>query len=554
MAVVSGEAPALFLRKATGLVKGWNRFDAFVYSFLSVNLITLGFFGALSFAPFFPDGQLLPAVLITGVLVTFLVITYASLIAIMPRAGGDYVWQSRVLGGGIAFVLAVTGWWFILWHWAPIYGNILSVQLFQPIFATLKWHFAVGNSTIDAAWFGTKTGIFTVSVITIVIAGFLVSLGMEGYAKVQKYCFWGGMIGVAVMFLILLFGSKSGFQSAFNQESARLFGTSGDVYTKTITESVKFGYSPPGLKLSPFFGPTLLLIPLLVFYLLWPNWGATLYGEVRGASDFRRVRNGMFWGLWGTVILTVLFFLLVAKTMGFHFYMAANSNWANWFYAVEGAPTPVGGIWPYPPMLVGYYLHNTAFSVLFILVFSLWFFGWAGTLFLSSTRVIFAAAFDRILPEWAASVSEKRHVPFGALALMLIPSIVVSALYAYNSTFLKATLDATLVIAVTFLGSAIAAIILPWRRKTLYEGSAIARYKVGGVPLITATGLITGGFIGWLLWKWWTNDTYGINNATSRNYMLILYAMAVVVYVIAYIVRRSQGVNFKAIHAEIPVE
>ena len=45
-------APPVFLRKATGLVKGWSKFDAFVYSFLSVNLITLGFFGALSFAPY----------------------------------------------------------------------------------------------------------------------------------------------------------------------------------------------------------------------------------------------------------------------------------------------------------------------------------------------------------------------------------------------------------------------------------------------------------------------------------------------------------------------
>jgi amino acid transporter len=250
----------------------------------------------------------------------------------------------------------------------------------------------------------------------------------------------------------------------------------------------------------------------------------------------------------------VVFFLLVAKTIGFDFYLAANSNWANWFFGVEGAPTPVGGIWPYPVLLTGFFLHNAVLQVLLILVFSLWFFGWAGTLFLSSTRVIFAAAFDRVLPEWAASVSEKRHVPYGALALMLVPSIVVSALYAYNSTFLRATLDATLVIAVTFLGSAIAASILPWRRKALYENSAIARYRIGGIPLISIAGVITAAFIGWLLYHWWTNDTYGINNPTSRNYMLILYGMAIVIYVIAYVVRRSQGVNFKAINAEIPVE
>src|SRR5205809_2836400 len=110
-----GESPALFLRKATGLVKGWSKFDAFTYSFMSVNFVTLGLFFSLSVLGFVPNGQVLSALLITGVFMTFLVITYAGLISVMPRAGGDYVWQSRLLGAGVAFVLAVTGWWFILW-------------------------------------------------------------------------------------------------------------------------------------------------------------------------------------------------------------------------------------------------------------------------------------------------------------------------------------------------------------------------------------------------------------------------------------------------------
>jgi amino acid transporter len=391
-------------------------------------------------------------------------------------------------------------------------------------------------------------------VIAIVLAGFFVSLGMEGYAKVQRFCFYLGMAGVAVMLLILLFGSRSGFQSAFNTESAKLFGTSGDVYSKTISDSVAFGYKPPGLSLSPFFGASLLLIPLMVFYLLWPNWGATLYGEVRGASDYKRVRNGMMWGLWGTVAMSVVFLLLISKTFGFHFYMAANSNWANWYYVVPDAPTPVGSVWPYPALLAGFYLHNQLIEVLLILVMSAWFFGWAGTLFLSSTRVIFAAAFDRILPEWAANVSEKRHVPFGALALMLFPAIIVSALYAYRGGFVTYTLDATLVIAVTFLGSAITAVILPWRKKDLYQNSSIARYKVGGIPVMTISGAVTTLFLGWLLFEWFSNDTYGINNSSSLKYMLALYVGAALIYGIAYFVRRRQGISFKSIHQEIPVD
>jgi basic amino acid/polyamine antiporter, APA family len=545
MAAVS-EAPTLFLRKATGLVKGWSRFDAFLYSFMSVNLITLGLYYAFSVLTFAPDGQILPALLIAGVLISFLVITYAGMISAMPRAGGDYVWQSRVLGGGVAFVLAVTGWWFILWHWAPIYANILSVEVLQPIAAIFKW-----DGFLSAL--SSHNGIFLTSVGTIVLAGFLVSLGMEGYARVQKVCFYLGVGSLIVIFLIMLFGSKAGFQSAFNQESHDLFGATGDVYTKTIRVGTQGNGIPPmSLSFSPFFGASLLLIPFLAFWILWPNWGATLYGEVRGASDFRRVRNGMMWGLWVTIAFAIVYVLLIAKTFGWQFFNAANANY--WFPLYGGTAKPTIPIFPYPPLLASFFVHNAAFQAIVVLAFGAWFIGWAGTLFLSSTRVIFAAAFDRILPEWAANVSERRHVPFGALALMLFPSIVVSAMYAYWTNFITYTLDATLVIALTFFGTAIAATILPWRRPRIYDTSPIARMRIGGVPVITVVGGITTLFLGWMLWKWFTDDLYGINNKQSLVYMGILYALAIVVYVVAYAVRRSQGINLKAIHQEIPVE
>jgi APA family basic amino acid/polyamine antiporter len=541
MAAVS-EAPGLFLRKATGLVKGWSKFDAFLYSFMSVNFVTLGLFFALSVLAFVPTGNVLPALLISGVFVTFLVITYAGLISVMPRAGGDYVWQSRVLTGGIGFVLAVTGWWFILWYWAPVYGNILNVEVFQPLAAIFKanglLHFLSG-----------KAGLFTVILITVVLAGFLVSLGMEGYARVQKYCFYVGFIALGIMFLVMLFGSRTGFASAFNQESSNLFGVK-NAYAQTLKDAGA-AKVVPDLGFSPFFGDTLLLIPFLCFWILWPNWGATLYGEVRGASDFKRVMSGMMWGLWVTVAVAVVFVLLAAKFFGWQWFNAANLNYWDVVYGVGKSPIPV---WSYPPLLVSFYFHNALVQAIIVLMFGAWFLGWAGTLFLSSTRVIFAAAFDRILPERVADVSEKRHVPIWALVLMLAPSVVVGYLYAYTSNFATYILDATLVIAVTFFGTAIAAMILPWRKPQLYQNSPIARYKVAGIPLITVSGFLTAAFIGFNLWNWFDNDLYAVNNKDSLVFMGIMYALAVVIYVAAYVVRRSQGINLKAIYEEIPVE
>src|SRR5215211_7495127 len=196
--------PGLFLRNATGLVKGWSGFDAFVYSFMSVNLVALGMFYSLAIFGYVPDGSAIVSIALTAVGMTFTCIAYAGLIAVMPRAGGDYVWQTRVLDGipgavvggafgfiavflvgtalevgtvptyagavvggiagaalglkrgGIGFVLSATGWWFILALWAPIYAFIFNIEFVQPLAAILGWKDGV-------TFFSSETGGFTVS-------------------------------------------------------------------------------------------------------------------------------------------------------------------------------------------------------------------------------------------------------------------------------------------------------------------------------------------------------------------------------------------------------
>src|SRR6266702_2890097 len=537
---VGGETPTLFLRKATGLVRGWSVRDSMIYACLATNFVTLGIYEFTFAGPAFPTGQLITAVVISGIWVSFLVIAYSGLIVTIPRAGGDYVWQTRILGSGLGFVMAATGWWFILWLWAPIYGNILSVQLFEPLWATLKWTWPAGG----AAWFGTNNGIFVVTLITIALAGILVSLGMSGYARIQKWCFVGGMIGFAVVVVLLLFSSHASFVSSFNLEAQKLFGVH-NAYHATNVAAAKGGYTSARSGFC-LLGPVMLLVPAMMFFILWPSWGATLYGEIRGASDFKRVFTGMFIGLWTTVALTIVFLLLAAKTFGWAFYQNSNALWYN-----VKSPLP---IWPYPFMFAGWLVHNTAFQVVLILVLSLWFFGWVGTLFLSSTRVIFAAAFDRVLPDRAAEVSERRRVPVYSLVLMLLPAVGLSAIYAYSLNFRTYTLDATLVIAVTYLFSAIAVVLLPVLKPELWRASPASRIKLFGIPVVPVSGVITIGLLVFNLYEWFTNDAYGVNNRDSLYFMGALYVLAIVVYVIARVVRRRQGIDLGLINKEIPVE
>jgi amino acid transporter len=541
---IGEERPTLFLRKATGLVRGWSVRDSMIYACLSTNVVTLGLV-EFAFQDSFPTGSLLTAILISGVWVSFLVIAYAGLVVTIPRAGGDYVWQSRILGSGLGFVMAATGWWFILWLWAPIYGAVLSEEFFQPLALTF-------NSPSTATWFAGHNGTFVVTLITIGIAGLLVSLGMNGYAKVQKWCFYGGLLGIGVIAIIMLVSSRSSFESSFNGQVFKLFGIKNG-YAGTLADaaSSKVGYTPPSFGFGGPIGQSMLLVPMLMFYLLWPNWGTTLYGEIRGASDFKRVFSGMFIGLWTTVLLSVVFLALFAKTFGFNFYQDANALWADSATITTAHALPV---FPYPVMMAAWLVHNTVAQTVIILLMSLWFFGWVGTLFLSSTRVIFAAAFDRILPDGAAQVSEKRRVPVWSLVLMLLPAVGLGALYSYNSTFHSYTLDATLVIAVTYLFSAIAVVVLPFVKPDLWKASPASRIKFLGIQIVPAAGVVTIGLLGYNLYEWLSNDTYAVNNHDSLIYMGAMYVLALAIYLIARVVRKRQGIDLGLINKEIPVE
>jgi APA family basic amino acid/polyamine antiporter len=544
----------LFLRKATGLVRAWSVFDAFIYAFFSINLITLGLY---SFSQmYYFEGGLLPALFVSGAFIIFEVVVYAALIAVMPRAGGDYVWQSRILGGGIGFVLAMTGWWFILWLWVPLYSDMLRQLFFTPLLGIL-------GAKDAALWFSsTSWGHFVSSIVMCVLVGAFIALGMKWYSRIQKWCFYISIGALVVVFAFLLFGNNAAFQSGL-EKNAGMFGASAGVYDASIAAGQAAG------AITPMWGGTLgavfLAIPYLVFFNLWPNWGATLYGEVRGATDFKRNFWGMGWALIITTVLGAVFFLLISKTISWDFYMNSNAAWWNfrWGFTPDQPPLP---IWPYPALLAMFMTPSRILQFIVVLAMSAWWFGWAGTVFLSSTRVIFAAAFDRLLPEKVADVEPRTRTPIIALLLMVVPSLIIAALFAWNvANFQSLTLCSTLVIAVTYLGTTIAAILLPFVKKDLYNASPIAKYKIGPVPLISLAGVIFGGFLVYLLVEWILdpNALYGIGysinpngykNLSSIIYMLGMYVLALIIFLGFRYYRKRQGINIDKIYDEIPVE
>jgi amino acid transporter len=577
MATNTAPEQTLFVRKASGLVKGWSGGDGFRYSFFSVNLFLA--IWSFAYATFIPGGSMFWAIVITAAFIVLEIIVYAGLISAMPRAGGDYVWMTRIFHSAIGFVIAAVGWWFILWLWTPIYADMGVQTTVKPIFRILGLNGA-------ADWLSSRTGIFVASLVVIAIASTLVAIGMKSYAVFQKWAMWIGLAGVIVCGILLLVTSGNSFKEKFNEAAEKYYGGDAGLLDLTVYETDDAGLfvyddagalvpvegethpgafeaveaigSGTGMPTSTFSGglswATWTLIPFMLFWMAWPNWGATLYGEVRGAKDFRKNIYQMLGGLFVPTLIALAFLGLMTWKVGYQAFMGTMA--AFWW-----GISPIGGDYISPTAMISWIVPNAAFQIILIGAISLLLFGWFGTLFLSSTRMIFASAFDRILPEGAARVTSG-GVPVIALVLMTIPSIIMAALYAYTPvneeygvTVVKLfTYDATLGIVIMFLGSALAFMIMKWRAASIWDSSSLPKSGLGGLPWMAVIAAIYAAFLVFNIYLFVKDAIYGVNNTQSAIFMGVLYVAAIVVWVVAWAVRKSQGMELETVAKEIPVE
>jgi hypothetical protein len=108
-------------------------------------------------------------------------------------------------------------------------------------------------------------------------------------------------------------------------------------------------------------------------------------------------------------------------------------------------------------------------------------------------------------------------------------------------------LDATLVIAITFLGTTLAAIMLPWRQKEIFEGSPIARYTLPSWVswIIMALYTVTTGYLLYLMsdyagqvYAQWADQT-GLTQAMIVLITLLsVFNAGLLVYLVVYVGRK----------------
>ena len=108
------------------LPRSWRTLDFGLHAFLAISPFALGLW-MFSLAPLV-GGNLFLAFLLAGVVVLLGAIVVGSLVERWPVTGGDYIWQTRILGARVGAIVALTSWWLAVTLLAPIYGNVLLAR------------------------------------------------------------------------------------------------------------------------------------------------------------------------------------------------------------------------------------------------------------------------------------------------------------------------------------------------------------------------------------------------------------------------------------------
>lgn len=105
-----------------------------------------------------------------------------------------------------------------------------------------------------------------------------------------------------------------------------------------------------------------------------------------------------------------------------------------------------------------------------------------------------------------------------------------------------------------FVISCLAAALLPYRAKALYEASPGAKYTLGGFPLVTVFGFI--GFIFGLaaLIAFLTKDAYGLSGRTPYIVVAGVFIFCLVGYWIGRQYNKGKGIDVNYAFLEVPPE
>jgi len=475
----------VFTRKSSGLIRVMSPFSAFVYNVLTMGLIFPWVY--LQAPAAFPGSSLWLGIIICTILQTFLAVTFAFLASAMPRSGGDYIFQSRILGGWIGHTSVLSG--FVIWilQWVALSGWLFASLGLGPMFVAL----GVKSNTMALLKFGLWCqGPAGNIVITLALAGFTAAFlcsGFKHYVQVQWFLFAAVIIAFILVLIELAATKSSAFMAKFNDFTNNLAvmqGEQGNInnYQNIINEVTATGFN---IKPKFSFLATLGVIPIVWMSLMWCSYSVQQGSEIKSGSSLKSQIWIIVVSLWVTGILLAL--------QGYFFQKSVTQEWlvaiSAEYYGYAAVKTySLGSLTPFPSTLV-MLLSNPVVIILIGIGYMANAWQVTNNCYIGMTRDIVAMSLDKTLPDWLSRVHPKLHTPVNAHLAYFLASIPWILAYNLVPVWFDWTLGVSFAGAYVFLLTALSGVLFPYKAPSIFKASPAAKYG----KLIVFTGAV--GFV-----------------------------------------------------------
>ncbi len=532
------EKTPVFVRQATGLVRAFGWFDSFwlvSLGFGSSVITSLAFF--VAYYPITaPDGRAEVSIALAFPLALIVYWPIMQMSIAMPRSGGDYVFVSRVIHPLIGFM---NNFAFTL---AALIGIGISVPYVVSLGLTAPMY-VIGLQTGNAALANIATllgqpwiafGLGTLILFVIFLVMTLGSGALKIFNRFQLVVF---LVASALLFWAFAAYSRGDFLAGINA----LAPQTGVTTDKVVQIAQSTGWHPPNYS----FLAALPALPIAMFTYYGASFSAYFAGEVKDIKRTQPIATLLFMVSSGIYWIVAMF--LLVNMFGDQFWTAFS-----WVVFGPGSSTASFPILMPPTALMFLYSipAEWLFNILLVVNWVQWFvFFW-----LAATRNMFAWAFDRVFPSQYASISERFKSPVLCAVTVFIAAEIFQYLFIFTTIF-TGQFNFLLFLTSALIIPNIAAAIYPYRKKEMFKSNPkIVNVRVGGIPLITILGVFGALIMVWNTYTMLQLPFLGPANLAAFLFFFGIYIAGIAIFLVAYAVRKSQGVNLAKIFESIPPE
>jgi len=505
-ATLHRRVPTIVMNRAPTVPQVWTRYDALLYNLMSMNPAVMLILPFLTAAAYYIGGSFIAAIALCGAFCCAEALVYAFLASSMPRSGGDYYYQTRLLSGTVGsvfgfacFVLGGTIWMAIAcWLAANVAVGPALVILGQ--LGHIPSLIALGTSVQSGG------GMFLLSLFVIGWAAYINLKSPRTYLRLQRVLWIVGAAAVLAPLIMLL------------ASSPRSLGDS-PPFVAAAAESARLGFSQNRVGVT--FGATLALVPVAAFWLIYPCWSVYHVGEMREAGRLRHQVLTMVGAEAITIAISMAVVWVVTSRFGGERLAAAAYLFVNDRAHMPFPTLPIfwfadGHLWP-----------AGVAALCLAVFFNALFWMWVPDIPLAASRVMAAMSTGRRLPRWLGELSGPHQVPATAVFVFSLMCLVPVAVFAYTGLW-RLSMVETMLNGMAFAVTCAVAATLPYLRRETYRRSTAAPHELFRVPVITLCGVAFVGFAGFVFWRFAVDDglVLGQQRLVAWSIFVGLYAVS----------------------------